>query len=199
MLIYLGFVIQDNTQSFFTMSSKYKAKALNELYFITITIVDWVDLLTRPVYKDVIISSLAHCSKEKGLNVHAYVIMSNHFHAIVSTNDVLLENIIRDMKKFTSKELIKTILEINESRKEWLLKKFEFAAKRIKRGSKYKVWKDGYHPIHLSSNEMIDQRITYIHNNPVEEGYVYEPEHYIYSSADQYAGGKNIIALQMLL
>ena len=83
---------------------------------------------------------------------------------------------MRDMKKFTSKELIKTIFEINESIREWLLKKFEFVAKRIK------------------------QRLNYIHNNPVEEGYVYESEYYIYSSANEYAGGmSNTIALQMLL
>ena len=83
---------------------------------------------------------------------------------------------MRDMKKFTSKELIKTIFEINESIREWLLKKFEFAAKRIK------------------------QRLNYIHNNPVEESYVYESEHYIYSSANEYAEGmSNTIALQMLL
>ena len=91
--------------------------------------------------------------------------MSNHFHAIFSSNDVMLEDIIRDLKKFTSKELINTIVEINESRKIWLLRKFAFAAKRVKKGKNYKVWHDGFHPIHLSTNEMIDQRLDYIHNN----------------------------------
>lgn len=180
------------------MSEKYKAKVPGGLYFITITVVDWVDVLTRPDYKEIIIDSLKHCQKEKGLMVHAYVIMSNHWHAIVSSEEVPLENTIRDLKKFTSKQIVKTINQINESRRIWLLKKFQFAAHRIKRGTNYKVWKDGFHPVHLSSNEMIDQRLDYIHKNPVEEGIVYEPEEYVYSSAKDYAGLPGLIGLQML-
>jgi putative transposase len=177
---------------------KYKAKQLGELYFITITVIDWVDLLTRPVYKDIIIDSLKYCHQTKGLDIHAYVIMSNHWHAIVSSKDQLLEHIIRDLKKFTSKKLISSLQETNESRKEWLLKKFAFAANRVKKGVNYKVWQDGFHPIHLATNEMIDQRLKYIHYNPVEAGYVYEPEHYAYSSAKDYSGLPGLIALQML-
>jgi putative transposase len=60
------------------MSEKYKAKQIGELYFITVTVVDWVDLFTRPIYKEVIIDSLKYCQQAKGLNIHAYVIMPNH-------------------------------------------------------------------------------------------------------------------------
>ncbi|MEQ9297006.1 MAG: transposase [Cyclobacteriaceae bacterium] len=180
------------------MSHKYKAKYPGELYFVTITVIDWVDLLTRPVYKDVIIDSLKHCQKAKGLNVHAYVIMSNHWHAILSSDSLTLEDIMRDMKKFVSKQLINLVKSSNESRKVWILKKFEFAADRVEKGVNYKVWKDGYHPVHLSSNEMIEQKLDYIHENPVKAGLVYEPEHYVYSSSRDYAGLSGLIALQML-
>ncbi|MEP4596587.1 MAG: transposase, partial [Cyclobacteriaceae bacterium] len=135
------------------------------LYFITVTVVDWVDLLTKPCYKEIIINSLKYCQQSKGLNVHAYVIMSNHFHAIVSSESELLENIMRDLKKFTSKRLIEEIAQTNDGRREWMLKKFEFAAKRVSKGVNYKVWQDGFHPIHLSSNTMINQRLEYIHQN----------------------------------
>ncbi|MEO9474334.1 MAG: transposase [Cyclobacteriaceae bacterium] len=130
--------------------------------------------------------------------MHAYVIMSNHFHAIVSTESELLENIMRDLKKFTSKRMIEEMIQTNDGRREWMLKKFEFAAKRVRKGVNYKVWQDGFHPIHLSSNVMIDQRLDYIHQNPVKQGRVYEPEHYVYSSAADYAGDKGLLALQML-
>lgn len=180
------------------MSHKYKAKYPGELYFVTVTVIDWVDLLTRPVYKDVIITSLKHCQDAKGLNIHACVIMSNHWHAILSSDKVLLEDIMRDMKKFTSKQLIRRVKSSNESRSVWLLKKFAFAANRVEKGANYKVWQDGYHPIHLSSNKMIDQRLDYIHQNPIKAGYVYEPEHYVYSSARDYAGLPGLIAMQML-
>ncbi len=89
------------------MSEKYKVRNPQALYFITCTVVDWIDLFTRPDYKDILISSWKHCQKEKGLNIHAYVIMTNHFHAIMSSDKVPLNDIVRDMKKFTSKELIK--------------------------------------------------------------------------------------------
>lgn len=180
------------------MSEKYKARVRGELYFITITIIDWVDFLSRPIYKDVIVSSLNHCVKNKGLSVFAYCIMSNHVHAIVSC-DGELSDVVRDMKKHTSKELIKAMRSIHESRREWMLKKFEYAAKRVKKGVNYKVWQDGYHPVHLSTNQMIDQRIDYIHNNPVGEGIVYRAEDYVYSSASFYfLGEESIVALQML-
>ena len=94
--------------------------------------------------------------------------------------------------------MINTIVEINESRKIWLLRKFAFAAKRVKKGKNYKVWHDGFHPIHLSTNEVIDQRLDYIHNNSVKAGIVYSPEDYVYSSAGSYTDEDELHALQML-
>ena len=82
---------------------------------------------------------------------------------------------------------------------EGLLRKFAFAANRLKRGINYKVWKDGFHPVELSDNIMMDQKLEYIHQNPVVEGYVYKPEDWIYSSARFYTyQDEDKIALQML-
>lgn len=107
---------------------------------------------------------------------------------------------MRDMKKFTSKAIIKAIAETNESRREWLLIKFAFAAKRINRGVNHKVWQDGFHPIELTSNKLMDQKLDYLHNNPVIEGYVYRAEDWVYSSAGYYSGvdRETEVALQML-
>lgn len=65
------------------MSEKYKVRAPEGIYFMTVTVIDWIDLLARPVYKDIIVQSLRYCQEAKGLNVYASVIMSSHFHAIV--------------------------------------------------------------------------------------------------------------------
>ena len=92
------------------MSEKYKVNNPNGIYFITCTIIGWVDLFTRPEYKDILIQSLKYCIKKKGLLVHAYVIMSSHIHLIVSAKDgAHLPSIIRDFKTFTSKSLLKEI------------------------------------------------------------------------------------------
>ena len=102
-------------------------------------------------------------------------------------------------EKYTNKKLIYLINEVNESRREWLLKKFEFAAGRIKRGVNYKVWKDGFHPVNLSDSKMVMQKLDYIHHNPVEERIVDEPAEYVYSSARDYEGRPGQIALKMLV
>jgi len=176
------------------MSEKYKVYNHQALTFVTTGIVHWINLFSKEVYKEIIVDSLKYCTEEKGLIVYAYVIMSNHIHLIIRAKEGFAVNeIIRDFKKFTSKQLTKEIETGVESRKEWLLDKFQHTASQIKRNSKYKVWRDGYHPVELSTNEMIDQRIDYIHNNPVEAGIVFEAEHYKYSSAIQYAGGIDIL------
>jgi len=126
------------------MSEKYKIIDSSQPHFITITIIDWVDVFTRYNYSELIIESLNFCHKTKGLKIHAFVIMSSHIHLIASSNQIPLEEIIRDFKKHTSREIIKLIKEINESRREWLLNKFSYAADRIKRGKNYKVWQDGF-------------------------------------------------------
>ncbi|WP_255572437.1 transposase [Cellulophaga sp. HaHa_2_1] len=117
--------------------------------------------------------SLNYYIPNKGLTVHAYVYMSSHIHLIISSQENELQDIIRDLKKYTSKEFIKAIKKLPESRREWLLAKFNYAAKRVKKGVSYKVWKDGYHPVILDTSKKIEQRINYIHYNPVVSELVY--------------------------
>jgi putative transposase len=128
------------------MSEKYKFRDTEGLYFVTMATVGWVDLFTRWELKHVIVDSLRHCQKAKGLIIHAWCLMPSHLHMIVSTQQDPLPNIMRDFKKFTFKELIKTIERINESRKGWILGLFSEVADHLKRVSGYKVWQDGNHP-----------------------------------------------------
>ena len=132
----------------------YKITDQNALHFITPTVVGWIDVFSRKVYKDIVIESLKYCCENKGLILYAYVIMTNHIHLIISAVDGNLSDIIRDFKKFTSKEVIKEIEVSNESRKVWMLNKFSFEADRTKRGAKYKFWQDGFHPIILDNTQV---------------------------------------------
>lgn len=175
------------------MSEKYKVKDSAALHFITITLVGWIDLFIRRDYKDLVLESLKFCQKEKGLEIYAWVIMTNHIHLIASSERNDLPSIVRDFKTFTSKRLIRLINTIPESRRTWILEKFAFEAHRNVRASNYKLWQDGFHPIELSTNEMMDQKLDYLHYNPVEAGFVDEPEKYLYSSAIDYSGGKGLL------
>ena len=96
--------------------------------------------------------------------------MTSHIHLILSVERGLsLSNVIRDFKSFTSTQIKKAIREnSHESRREWLMWMFERAGKKNKRNSNFQFWQQHSHPIDLRTNEMIDQRLAYIHNNPVE-------------------------------
>ena len=123
------------------MSDQYKATDPEGIYFLTFTIVDWVDIFTRQSYKDIVIDSLKYCQSRKGLKLFAYCLMTNHIHLIASsTTNIKLFEIVRDFKKFTNKAIIDEINLGNESRKTWLLNKFEFAGKYLQRIENYKIW-----------------------------------------------------------
>ena len=151
-------------------------------------------MFVRNAYRDCIINALTYCKENKGLTVHAYVVMTSHIHFILSANEGKeLSAIIRDFKKHTSKELIKLIKEIPESRREWLLNKFSYEAKRTKRGKDYILWQEGYHAKQLETNEFLEEKLNYIHENPVEAGFVSRAEDYLYSSARDYCGEQGVL------
>jgi REP element-mobilizing transposase RayT len=83
------------------------------------------------LYKDIVVESLNYCIKNKGLVVYAWVIMSNHVHLVIERRSVALEDVMRDLKKYTSRAILKAIEENPyESRKAWILWMFERAGKK---------------------------------------------------------------------
>lgn len=176
------------------MSQGYKVGDENEVYFTTCTVVDWIDVFTRPEYKYIITDSLNYCIKNKGLDVFAWVLMTNHLHLLArARKGTALTHIMRDFKKFTSKRLSEEILEIGESRRDWMLDRFDFLARKTQRAENYKVWRDGFHPLLMQYPDWIEQRINYIHQNPVLQEIVTRPEDYKFSSAVDYSGEKGIV------
>ena len=172
---------------------RYLISDQHATYFITCTVIYWIDLFTRQRYRDIVVDSLNYCIREKYLIVHSWVIMSNHIHLVVRTEPPgEMSAFLRDFKKFTSKSMLKDLAGLPESRGEWLLHKFSFEAKRSGRAENYKIWKDSNHAIDLTHIDIM-QKINYIHNNPVNAGLVRHPEHYLYSSAIDYAGGKGLV------
>lgn len=170
----------------------------NAVYFLTFTVTDWIDIFTRKEYKFEIVNSLNYCIRNKGLTVYAWCLMSNHLHLVCAANSGFkLSDIIRDFKKFTSKSILKLIDEIPESRKDWLLYRFEFAGKFDNRIKKYKFWQETNHAILLDNNTMLEQRINYIHENPVRTLIVAEPQEYLFSSARDYSGEKGYVDVQI--
>lgn len=180
-------------------STGYKIRNPNGIHYVTFTIVGWIDVFSRERYKEILLKNLDFCVKNKGLELYAYVVMTNHLHLIISCKrNAKQEDIIRDFKKFTSKEIVKAIKQEPESRREWMLRLFEDFAIQNKTRSQYQVWQKGYHPIELDSNYLKEQKLNYIHENPVRAGIVSTPEAYVYSSAKYYAGESGDSSIQLL-
>ncbi|CAG0954574.1 hypothetical protein FLAV_00373 [Flavobacteriales bacterium] len=180
------------------LAGGYKIRDQHGIYYLTFTVVDWIDVFTRKCYKDLLLDSLEYCQKEKGLVIHAYVIMSNHMHCILSSKTGKLSDTIRDFKSHTSKQIVNSIQEDAESRREWMLLLFERKGLKNIRNKSYQFWQQSNHPIELHTNHFIDQKLEYIHNNPVKTGWVEKPEEYLYSSAKNYAGEKGLIEVELI-
>jgi REP element-mobilizing transposase RayT len=177
----------------------YKIRDQYGMYFLTFTVIDWIDVFTRKNYRDMLLDSLVYCQKEKGLVIHAFVIMSNHVHCILSSKPGKLSATIRDFKSHTSKMIIDSIQVDTESRRAWMLPLFEHKGLKNIRNKSFQFWQQNNHPIELHTNYFIDQKLDYIHNNPVEAGWVEKPEEYVYSSAKNYAGEMGLIEVELIL
>ena len=135
------------------------------------------------------------------MQLHAWIIMSNHVHLIASAKrGFMLSNILRDLKKFTSKQIFSSIEEnTTESRKDWMIWMFKRAGKRNSNNKDFQFWQQDNHPIELRTTEMLKQRLDYLHENPVRAGIVYEPQEYVYSSGkDYYTTMKSRIEIEHL-
>ena len=176
------------------MTDKYKIADDGKPYFLTLTVVGWIDVFIRKNHKLLIVDALKHCQKEKGLTLFAYCIMSSHIHLIARADSkYTLSDILRDFKKFTSKALVQQIIQEPESRREWMLEYFSKSGEHLKGIKNYKFWQGGSHAKEICTVPFFDQKLQYIHNNPVEDLIVEKPEDYLFSSARNYAGLDNYL------
>ena len=166
------------------MSEQLKAHKEGTLYFCTLTVVDWIDLFTRKCYAEEMVESLRCCQASKGLELFAFVIMPSHVHFIGRVQEGQLSDVLRDMKSYTAKRILDLVTNgPTESRREWLLRSFQEAAAKTLQNTTFMVWQKTNRPIEIRDRAMFEQKLRYIHQNPVEQGYVSLPEHYRWSSA----------------
>ena len=181
------------------MGSAYQIRDQFATYFLTFQVVGWADIFTRKLYKDIIIDSFDYCRKHRALSLFAFVIMSNHVHVIIRSTNGNLSALVGDIKRHTAKKILFEVANNpKESRKGSLNTIFRYHAKFNKRVNNLQFWTHHNHAVELSSNDMMDSRINYIHNNPVKAGIVSKPEHYLYSSARNYAEFDPVIEIDFV-
>jgi putative transposase len=181
------------------MSRKYKFHNKEGLYFVSFAVVYWIDVFVREDCFRIVVDSLDYCRKNLGLEIYCWCIMSSHIHLIIRAKENNPEVLIGRFKEHTSKQLQKFI-ESNsqESRKEWILWMMEKAGLKGSNVKKRQLWQHNNKPIELWSSDVIDQKVDYIHNNPVQAGFVVEPWHWKYSSAIDYSGGMGVLEMDYI-
>ncbi len=177
----------------------YQIKDQAAVYYLTLQVVEWVDVFTRQRYRDIVTDSFNYCVNQKNLQVFAYVIMSNHIHLLVRAGDENLSDVIRDFKRHTSKNILTSIEQEPESRKQWMLKIFSKEALKHKRNQKFQFWTHENHAVELYSPKFMKEKLIYLHNNPVRSGLVNQAEDFIYSSATDYAGKKALVDVVVVI
>jgi REP element-mobilizing transposase RayT len=153
-------------------------------HFCTITVHEWLPVFIDRRYIDPLIESLTFCRKHKGLQLHAFVVMPNHIHLIVSTTGDL-QHVMRDYKRFTSRSIHERL---KEDGRATLLAWLEHAAEpaRRRRGE-FSFWQSSFHPQAIYTEAVFEQKLSYLHENPVRKALVSHPEDWWFSSASNYA------------
>jgi putative transposase len=162
-------------------------------YFGTATVVNWLPIFSNPALSQVVLDSLQYLHDQRRLILHAYVLLENHLHIVGSSADFSAE--IRNMKSFTARRIIDYL---DQNATDFLLRDLRFARKSHKADQRYQLWQEGIHPQAILAEEVLKQKIEYLHYNPVRRGYVDCPEQWRYSSARQYSGQDCLVTIEPL-
>ncbi|CAN5282078.1 hypothetical protein BH10PLA2_BH10PLA2_05030 [soil metagenome] len=168
--------------------SRYRIFQEDAPHFLTATIVAWLPVFSRSEFVEIIFESWRFQQRERGLILYGYVIMENHLHFIASGPN--LSDLVRNFKSYTARQIL---TEMEKRGYTTLLNELRFFKARNKLDQQFQLWQEGNHPQEISSDEMMIQKLEYMHNNPLRRGYVDEPIHWRYSSARNYAGLTGLI------
>ncbi len=167
--------------------SRYKILNPEQPHFITMTVLHWIPVFTRPETVNILLDSLRYLMND-GLKVYAYVILENHCHFVLQSCS--LDRDVSRIKSYTAKQLIAWL---HDNHVRQVLEQLAFYKKAHKDDRAYQFWQEGVHPEWVQNEEMMRQKIDYIHNNPVKRGYVDDAVHWRYSSATNYAGNDGLL------
>ena len=169
--------------------SRYKFADSKLPHFVTCTVVNWTPIFTRPQTVNIVLESLHYLSGQ-GMKVYAYVVLENHLHLVVQSND--LGKDIARFKSYTARRIIDYLYNCKAER---ILKQLSFYKKAHKQKENYQFWEEGGHPEWIQNIQMLQQKVEYIHQNPVKRGYVDEVRHWRYSSARDYDGMDGVLPI----
>lgn len=169
--------------------------------YLTFNTVDWIDVFIRPTYKQIVVDALNYCIETKKFTVYAWCLMTNHLHLLARAHDGSgLAVIEKEFKRLTTTKILEAIDIEPDLRRKWMLQRFEHVSQSLKRIEKFQLWQSCTNPSYIDFKQVyrLQERVLYIHENPVRDDIVASPEHYRYSSAGDYAGNKGLVNVQVI-
>ncbi|HWB94298.1 MAG TPA: transposase [Puia sp.] len=170
-------------------------------YFLTLNTVDKIDVFVRPAYKQVIAQALNYFIETQGLVIYAWVLMSSHLHLLVRPREATAPAYFeRDFKKYTTPLILKALEMEMDFRREWMIRHFEDYGRPLRLIEKFHLWQNCSSPLRIDCRQpkVLLDRIAHIHENPVREMIVEQPEAYLYSSARDYAGIHGLVNVRVV-
>jgi putative transposase len=168
--------------------SRYRVLEQQAPHFLTLTVLNWIPLFTRPATVEILLEALRWRQQHRGWQVYGWVVLENHLHLIAQADG--LSDEVAAFKSWTARQLIDWLTAHQVTR---ILNQLMWFKKAHKTDRTHQLWEEGSHPQAIQSDDMMRQKLDYIHNNPVKRGYVDLPEHWRYSSARVYAGQPGLL------
>jgi putative transposase len=172
--------------------SRYTITEPDKPHFMTCTVVEWLPVFTRPDTVEILLNCWRYQRENEGLRLYGYVILENHLHFIAQAQN--LNKCVSSFKSFTARKII-DYLKLQKA--EMLLTRLHFAKQAHKQDREYQFWQEGVHAELIFSEAMMREKLDYIHANPVKRGYVNLPEHWRYSSANNYVGQVGLMEIDV--
>jgi len=167
--------------------SRYTITEHDKPHFLTCTVLEWLPVFTRTETVDILLNSWRF-QREQGLKLYGYVIRENHLHFIAQAQR--LDKCISSFKSWTARQIID---HLEEKGVKHILERLQFAKRAHKHDRQYQFWQEGSHAELILNEDMMREKLAYIHHNPVKRGYVEKAEHWRYSSAPNYFAGSGLI------
>jgi len=141
----------------------------NRAYLISTNTESRRPLFFNPRLCEIVIGNLAFYRERGALSLHAYVVMPDHLHLVITPRRVELPDVMRNIKSYCAKQI------------------------RELTRTEGPVWRSRFHDRAIRNETQYRQAIEYVHQNPVKAGLVQSEEDYKYSSARAYSGLADVL------
>ncbi|MBU4446113.1 MAG: transposase [Candidatus Marinimicrobia bacterium] len=168
--------------------TRYKIGKDNYPYFITSTVVEWLPLLTKKPVDEIILEILDYMQNHNRITILAYVIMPTHIHFIATSQNLPKE--VANFNSFSARTIIDHFKTTNQ---ENILEMLAFSKPDYKIDRTYQFWQEGGKPKQIFNLKIMQDKVQYIHYNPVRKGLVEKSSDWLYSSAGNYIDGTGLI------